>query len=148
MNDLKNNIKLETSLAPIVKTADVNGTGIDLKGFSSAALIVNVGANGDTFSGSVKTNLIIQDSDDNSAFAAVTSNTAVTGGTVDSSGIFQVIDADGETGKTYGIGYVGGKQFIRVVIDIVGTHTNGTIYGAVVLKGTPLHGPVASDANL
>lgn len=148
MNDLKNNIKLETSLAPVVRTADVNGTGIDLQGFSSSALIVNVGENGDTFSGTVKTNLIIQDSDDNSAFTAVTSNTAVTGGTVDSSGIFQVIDANAETAKTYGIGYVGGKQFIRVVIDIVGTHTNGTIYGAVVLKGTPLHGPVASDANL
>ena len=147
MNDLKNNLKLETSLAPIVKTADVNGTGIYLQGFSSAALIVNIGANGDTFSGSVKTNLIIEDSDDNSTFAAVTSNTAVTGGTVDSSGIFQTVDANGETSKTYGIGYVGGKRYIRAVIDIVGTHSNGTIYGAVVLKGTPLHGPVTSDAN-
>ena len=147
MFDLKNNIKLETSLAPILKTTDVNGTGIDLQGFSSAALIVNIGANGDTFSGSVKTNLIIEDSDDNSTFAAVTSNTAVTGGTVDSSGIFQVVDADGETGKTYGIGYVGGKRYIRAVIDIVGTHSTGTIYGAVVVKGTPISAPVTSDAN-
>jgi hypothetical protein len=82
MFDLKNNIKLETSLAPILKTTDVNGTGIDLQGFSSAALIVNIGANGDTFGASVKTNLIIEDSDDNSTFTAVTSNTDVTGGTV------------------------------------------------------------------
>ena len=88
MFDLKNNIKLETSLAPILKTADVNGTGIDLKGFSSAALIVNCGTNGDTFSSTVKTNLQIEHSDDNSTFTDVTSNTDVTGGTVDSSGTF------------------------------------------------------------
>jgi hypothetical protein len=147
MFDLKNNIKLETSLAPILKSVDVNGTGVDLTGFSSAALVVNVGAAGDTFSGSVKTNLIIEDSDDNSTYTAVTSNTDVTGGTVDSSGIFQTIDANGEAGKTYGIGYVGGKKYIRAVIDIVGTHTNGTIYGAVVVKGTPISAPVTSDAN-
>ena len=147
MFDLKSNIKLETSLAPILKTADVNGTGIDLKGFSSAALIVNCGANGDTFSSTVKTNLQIEHSDDNATFTDVTSNTDVTGGTVDSSGTFMTIDADGEMGKTYGIGYVGGKRYIRVVIDIVGTHSNGSIYGAVVAKGTPRSAPVTSDAN-
>tara|TARA_R110000822_G_scaffold30636_5_gene89125 strand:+ start:793 stop:1236 length:444 start_codon:yes stop_codon:yes gene_type:complete len=146
MFDIKNNIKLETSLAPILKTADVNGTGVDLTGFSSASLVVNVGAAGDTFSGSVKTNLIIEDSDDNSTYTAVTSGN-VTGGTTDSSGIFQTIDANGEAGKTYGIGYVGGKKWIRAVVDIVGTHSNGTIYGAVVVKGTPISAPVTSDAN-
>ena len=146
MFDIKNNIKLETSLAPILKTADVNGTGVDLTGFSSASLVVNVGAAGDTFSGSVKTNLIIEDSDDNSTYTAVTSGN-VTGGTTDSSGIFQTIEANGEAGKTYGIGYVGGKKWIRAVVDIVGTHSNGTIYGAVVVKGTPISAPVTSDAN-
>tara|TARA_R110000803_G_scaffold32023_7_gene70922 strand:- start:4775 stop:5218 length:444 start_codon:yes stop_codon:yes gene_type:complete len=146
MFDLKNNIKLETSLAPILKSVDVNGTGVDLTGFSSAAVVVNVGAAGDTFSGSVKTNLIIEDSDDNSTYTAVTSSN-VTGGTTDSSGIFQTIDANGEAGTTYGIGYVGGKKWIRAVVDIVGTHTNGTIYGAVVVKGTPISAPVYTDAN-
>ena len=145
--DLKSNIKLETSLAPILKTADVNGTGIDLKGFSSAALIVNAGAAGDTFSSTVKTNFQIEHSDDDSTYTDVTANTDVTGGTVDSSGTFQTIDANSEMGKTYGIGYVGGKRYIRVVIDVVGTHSNGSIYGAVVAKGTPLSGPVTSDAN-
>ena len=147
MFDLKSNIKLETSLAPILKTADVNGTGIDLKGFSSAMVLVNAGAAGDTFSSTVKTNLQIEHSDDDSTYTDVTSNTDVTGGTVDSSGTFMTIDADGEMGKTYGIGYVGGKRYIRVVIDIVGTHSNGSIYGAVVAKGTPRSAPVTSDAN-
>ena len=64
MFDLKNNIKLETSLAPILKTADVNGTGIDLKGFSSAMVLVNAGAAGDTFSSTVKTNFQLEHSDD------------------------------------------------------------------------------------
>ena len=147
MFDLKSNIKLETSLAPILKTADVNGTGIDLKGFSSAAVIVNCGTAEDTFSSTVKTNLQIEHSDDNATYTDVTANTDVTGGTVDSSGTFQTIDANSEMGKTYGIGYVGGKRYIRVVIDVVGTHSNGSIYGAVVAKGTPRSGPVTSDAN-
>ena len=99
MFDLKNNIKLETSLAPIVKTADVNGTGINLQGFESAALLVNCGTNGDTFSSTVKTNLQIEHSDDDTTYTDVTSNTDVTGGTVDSSGTFMTIDANSEMSK-------------------------------------------------
>ena len=147
MFDLKNNIELVESLNAIVKAADTNCTGIDTQGFNSSMVIVNVGAPGITFSATDKVDIILEDSSDNSTFTAVTDNNYVTGGTVDSSGIFQVVDADGETGKTYGIGYVGGKRYIRAVIDIVGTHSTGTIYGAVVVKGTPISAPVTSDAN-
>ena len=78
---------------------------------------------------------------------AVTANTSVTGGTVDSSGIFQTIDANGECSAVYGIGYVGGSIYIRGRIVATGTHSTGTIVGATVIKGIPLHAPVSSDAN-
>ena len=147
MQDIKNNLKFVKSHAPVVVTSTGNTTGVDLQGFDGAALLFDIGANGDTFSGSVKFDLIIQESSDDSTYTAVTANTSVTGGTVDYSGIFQTIDANGECSAVYGIGYVGGSRYIRGRIVATGTHSTGTIVGATVIKGIPLHAPVSSDAN-
>ena len=147
MQDIKNNLKFVKSHAPVVVTSTGNTTGVDLQGFDGAALLFDIGANGDTFSGSVKFDLVIQESSDNSTYTALTANTSFTGGTVDSSGIFQTIDANGECSAVYGIGYVGGSRYIRGRIVATGTHSTGTIVGATVIKGIPLHAPVSSDAN-
>jgi hypothetical protein len=113
MFDLKNNIKLVESLNAIVKAADTDCTGIDTQGANSAMVMVNVGAPGITFSGSNKVDIKLEDSADNSSFTAVTNNNFVTGGTVDSNGIWQTIDADGDCNAVYGIGYVGPKRYIQ-----------------------------------
>ena len=117
MRDLKHSIAIDESLNAIVKSADTNCTGVDSQGFSSVTHVVNVGANGITFSSSNKVDIKLEDSDDNSTFSAVTANTSVTGGTVDSSGIWQTIDADGDCNAVYAIGYVGGKRYSRVDRD-------------------------------
>ena len=142
MRDLANNIAPVQSLAPAVRTADANGDGVDLQGFESATIVVDTGAEGDTLSSSVKIDFKLEDSDDNSTFAAVTSNTLVVGGTVDSSGIFLTLDANGETPQISEIGYVGGKRYVRVVADFTGTHSTGTAVAAAVIKGHPRHGAV------
>lgn len=147
MQDIKNNLKFVISHAPVNVKVTGNTTGVDLQGFDGGALMFDIGDNGDTFSGSVKFDLVIQDSDDDATYTDVTANTSVTGGTVDSSGIFQTIDADAECEAVYGIGYVGGKRYIRGRIIGTGTHSTGTIVGATVIKGIPLHAPVTSDAN-
>ena len=147
MRDLKHSIAIDESLNAIVKAADTNCTAIDQQGFSSVTHVVNVGANGITFSSSNKVDIKLEDSDDNSSFSAVTSNTHVVGATVDSSGIFQTIDADGDCNAVYAIGYVGGKRYSRVVLDFSGTHGTGTIFGVVGVKGHPLHGPTSDQAN-
>ena len=72
MRDLANNISVAQSLAPAVRTADANGTGIDLQGFESATIVVDTGAEGVTLSGSVKIDFILEESSDNSTFTAVT----------------------------------------------------------------------------
>ena len=148
MQDLKENVKYVKSLSPIVQAADVDTTGVDLQGFDSAAVLVDIGAPGVTYSSSVKVDLILEESDDDATYTAVTANTSVTGGTVGSTGIFQTIDADGECNAVYGIGYVGGKRYIRVALDFTGTHSTGTAMGVTVLLGTPLHAPVTAKANL
>ena len=148
MFDLKNNIQLVESLNSIVKDADTNSTGIDTQGANSAMVIVNVGAPGITFSGSNKVDIKLEDSADNSTFAAVTNNNFVTGGTVDSAGIWQTIDANGECNAVYGLGYVGPERYIRVVLDFSGTHGTGTVFGVTGALGNLESSPTYAQANL
>ena len=147
MRDLANSISVVQSIAPVVGSSDTNGTGIDLQGFESATVIVDTGVEGDTLSGSVKVDFILQDSDDNSSFSAVTSATHVTDGAVDSSGIFLTLDANGETPQLTTIGYVGGKRYIRVVADFTGTHSNGSPIAVSVIKGHPRHNVDADSSS-
>ena len=148
MFDLKNNIELVECLNAIVKAADTNAAGIDTQGFNSSMAIVNVGAPGVTFSTTHKVDIRLQDSSDNSTFADVTDNNYVTGGTVDGTGIWQTIDADGDCNAVYGIGYVGPERYYRVVLDFSGTHGTGTVFGVVGAQSNPLHAPTTEAANL
>ena len=50
MKDLKNNIGVVQSLAPAARDADANGTGVDLQGFESATVVIDMGAEGITLS--------------------------------------------------------------------------------------------------
>ena len=138
MRDISNKTVAVATQVPAVVTADANGTGVDLKGFQSAMVVVNSGIEGDTLSGSVKFDFILEESDDDSSWSAVTSSTSVTEGSVDGSGIFLTLDANGETPQCSQIGYIGGSRYIRCKIDATGTHSNGTPIGVVVVKGNPM----------
>ena len=138
MRDISNRTKSVATQVPAVVTADANGTGVDLQGFESAMVVVNTGVEGDTLSGSVKFDFILEESTDDSTYTAVTSSTSVTEGSVDSSGIFLTLDANGETPQISQIGYIGGKRYIRCKIDATGTHSNGTPMGVVVVLGNPI----------
>ena len=139
MRDLANNVVVAQSIAPVVGTADANGTGIDLKGFESATIVVNTGIEGDTLSSSVKIDFKLEDSDDDSTYAAVTSG--IIDATANASGIILTLDANAETPQVTVVGYTGGKRYVRVVADFTGTHTNGTPIAASVIKGHPIHAP-------
>ena len=144
MKDLANNILAVQSLAPAVRTADANGDGVDLQGFEGATILVDSGAEGVTLSSSVKIDFKLEDSDDDSTYSAVTSNSSVTDGAVDSSGIFLTLDDNAETPQISSIGYIGGKRYVRVVADFSGSHSTGTPLSALVIKSHPRH---ASDAS-
>jgi len=136
--DIANNTKSVTCQDAKVFTADANGTTVDTQGFQSCMFIVNSGIEGDTLSGSVKFDFILQESTDDSTFTAVTSSTSVTEGSVDSSGIFLTLDANGETPQTSQIGYIGGSRYARVKIDATGTHSNGTPISVQAVLGNPI----------
>ena len=68
---MANNIAVTQVLDPATSTATVNTSGVDTAGTNGAMINVLVGESGDTLSGSVKWDLILQDSSDNSSFSAV-----------------------------------------------------------------------------
>ena len=138
MRDISNKTSTVATQPAKVFTADADGTTVDLKGFQSAMVVVNSGIEGDTLSGSVKFDFILEESDNDSDWSAVTSSTSVTEGSVDSSGIFLTLDANAETPQCSQIGYIGGSRYIRCKIDATGSHSNGTPIGVVVVRGNPM----------
>ena len=138
MRDISNVTKAVTCQDAKVFTADTDGTTVDRQGFESVMFVVNSGIEGDTLSCSVKFDFILQESDDDSSWSAVTSSTSVTETSVDSSGIFLTLDANGETPQTSQIGYIGGKRYTRVKIDATGTHSNGTPISIQAILGNPI----------
>jgi hypothetical protein len=138
MYDLSNKTAAVVSLAPANRTADTDGTGVDLQFWESALVVAQVGTEGDTLSGSVKIDLKLEHSDDNSTFTAV-AQADVTDATIASGGIFATIDANAEAPAIFQLSYIGSKRYIRVVDDRTGTHTNGTPTSAIVVKGNPRH---------
>lgn len=121
MSDLKNNIAAVLALSPAVHTATkADASIIDLQGAGSATVIVNTGAIAS--SGDFTISLRHGDASDLAGDAAASGD--------DLLGAFPAtLAAD----KSYAVGYLGGKRYVRVVI----TKNSGTSIaaGAVIIKG-------------
>ena len=139
MRDLSNNINPAVSVINAVKTAAANGTGVDLQGYESATILVDVGAEGDTLSSSVYFEISLEHSDDDSTYTDC-AQADIIDGTISAGGIWLKLDgtANGNpdsAGGIFRVGYVGGKRYVRVVLAKTGTHSNGTPIGAIVVRG-------------
>lgn len=144
MRDLYSNLSVSQLIDPDTLTADANSTAVDLQGYSSLMLVANVGASGDTLSGSVKIELEVEESDDNVTFTDVANadlHKSVTGTNV---GTFAVIDDAAEDDAVYITGYQGNKRYVRVVANLTGTHTNGTPVSVSAIRGHAAERPVNS----
>jgi hypothetical protein len=130
IKDVKNGLKLVNSVLPLLRTADVNGSGVDTQDSIGVALVAHVGTSGDTLSGSVYLALEVEHSDDNSSWsdcADADIDVAVTGA---NTGTFAKIDDAAEDDAIYKCNYIGSKRYVRVVGNLVGTHTNGISFAA------------------
>lgn len=107
MHDLVSNIGPVQSLAPVVVSASVDGAAIDRKGFESVTYILSSGAIVSAGLYGAK----LQDSDDGSTWADV-----------DSKYLVGTLPTAIEGNKVYKSGYVGHKQYTKLVI----TKTSGT----------------------
>ncbi len=128
LKDLENRISVAQSLAPAVRNANTNGTGIDLQGFNSAMVVFNFGAWTDgTHTPS------LQHSTDNSTYVTCDSNSM--------NGTFVAVSSGAGANTIQKIGYTGGYRYIRAVMTVSGA-TTGAAANAVVLRGHPAVGPV------
>lgn len=136
MRDITNGLDLKRAISP--QAARTDNTAIvssvaDLKGYDGCMLTINIGANTDanaTFA------VLIEDSDDNSSYAAVADE--YLNGTEALAG-FQ-FDDDNELRK---IGYTGIKRYVRATITPSG-NDSGNIFVTAAWVLRPLRAPAAN----
>ena len=125
IRDLYNNVSPATSLSARAVAAAVNGAGVDMQGFDSADILIDLG----TFAGTTPTATIqIQESDDNTNFTAVAAADLI-GGALPAS-----IDTTNDE-TLYERGYIGSKRYIRVAVTAVGGTGPSLPMSAVVVRG-------------
>lgn len=135
-----NEMLAAVGIASVVITADTNGATLDLQGYDWGAFIANVGIEGLTLSGSVKFDFEIQDSADDSTFAAAANDDVIDGAgaagtTVSNAGTFATADASAEIPAQFIGHYTGTARYSRCVVNATGTHTTGTAIGVTNIKG-------------
>lgn len=133
MRDMKSNVDAVVSIAPAnLRTTGVTGTGVDLRDFDAATVLVITGAcNDGVFS------FEVQDSADDVTYAAVADDYLV--------GTEPTVEGSYDN-TVQRVGYVGSKRYIRVVATEGGaspTASSGCIFSAVVLRGLPHIAPVS-----
>jgi hypothetical protein len=143
MKDLKNNIGVVQSIAPVTASSDATGTGVDLQGFESATVVIDAGIEGITLSTTNKIEIELEHSDDDSTYTDVTSSADVIGATPDSSGVVATFDANTEIPAVATVGYIGGKRYIRAIANFSGTHGTGTPLSVSVIKSHARKNPVS-----
>ena len=121
--DFHNEFSSSNSLVPAARNASANGTGVDLAGYRSAAVVFIVG----TVTDGTHTPKL-QESDDNSSFSDVAA--------ADQSGTLAVLASS----TNQEVSYIGAKRYIRAVVTVSGA-TTGAVDAAVVLRGNPVTAP-------
>jgi len=140
MRDIKNNIKKEAVLDPVVWAGTATYTDIDLRGFDAASLLIHVGL--DAGAGLDANNKIVgtlYDSPDGTTYTLV--ETADMVDLTVASGVVLTIDALDEDNVLYELGYIGGQPYLQLVLTETGTVS--CPISIIVLKGHPMHMPVA-----
>lgn len=140
MRDLYSNLAFSVGIAAAANSADANGSNIDMQGYDSLMLIANVGVEGDTLGPSDDINLEVEHADDDGTGSPDTWSDVADADLLNSvtganTGTFAHIDADAEIPAMFATGYIGGKRWVRVVVNVTGTHTNGTPLGITAIRG-------------
>jgi len=133
--DLENQTTISQVTDPVVVSADALSAAINMAGFRDVTVLAAIGESGDTLSGSVYIELEMQESDDDSTYTACADadiTNVVTGSS--NTGTFALIDAAAEDDAVYSSQYLGSKQYVKVNINVTGTHTNGTPCGVLAVQ--------------
>lgn len=133
MRDIASNIGPAQSLRPQAVTAAVNGSGVDLLGFGSAALILDAGTmTGTTPSETFKW----QESDDNATFTDIASSDLVGG--LSSTILVDTTNHNAIIKRSY----AGGKRYVRGICSAVAGTTPSMPVSLQVVRGHAAFRPV------
>ncbi|MBM4117837.1 hypothetical protein FJ251_08850 [bacterium] len=136
IRDLLSNVTITLPLVPLLSggTTDRTGTAVDMLGYERCTFVALFGAPGDTLSGSVYVTVELEESTDNSTWTDVADadvSTTVSGVTT---GTICKVDANGEASLAYAATYIGLKRYVRPIVNLTGTHTNGTINAVLAIR--------------
>lgn len=133
-------------LAPAAaRTASFTSASFDMQNYNSVTLIANVGATGDTLSGTNRVELQVQESDDNVTFTAVADSDlarVVSGG--QATGTFGMLNSAGSVNQIYKTAYIGNKRYVRVAGANFGTTSSGTFIDVLAEGGRPRYAPTTA----
>ena len=123
--DLYNKVSPASSILARTVTATVNGIGVDLQGYESADVLIDLG----TFEGTTPSATIqIQESDDNTTFTAVAAADLIGGA------LPATIDTTNDD-TLYERGYLGRKRYVRVAVTAISGTGPSLPMSAVVVRG-------------
>lgn len=147
MRDLASNISTNVLIASATIAADNTPISVDLRGFESAVVLINVGAGGITFDSTNRVDFILSHSNDGTTWDVATAADVQmpAGQSLGAGGVVRSLaaaKAAADTAPTE-IGYIGARRFIRLLADFSGTHGAGTSMSALVVRGHPHVSPAA-----
>ena len=140
--DIYSNLNLTQMLTPVNVQADVDSGSVDTRAFDSLMLLANIGLSGDVLSGAVFIELEVEDSPNDSDWTDAADADLTNSVTGTNTGTFALIDAPAEDELRYIVGYKGDKRYVRVVVNVTGTHTNGTPMAVSAVQGHAHQAPV------
>ncbi len=130
--DLYNNLALAKSVAPqfINSNTTITGTGVDLRGFEGALVVLSAGAITGTGSQNVYTPEVQESDSSDTGFTAVADANLI--------GTEAAAVHNGGTDNTIKkIGYIGTKRYIRVVLTTTAFTTAGGYIEGLIVNGAP-----------
>lgn len=120
------------------------GAAVDGLNCEAVEHILNVGESGDTWGAALKTDVILQHSEDNVTWEAVDDASHYIGTMItEASGIFAVFDAEAEDNNYASIVYCGPYRYSRIYLDRTGNHASGTPMSAMAIKKLRMTGSLA-----
>lgn len=144
--DLASDVNTLLGLTLSTRTATAQTAGADTTEWKSLTFGWYLGIGGITFDADNRIDVVVEESDDNSTYTAVTSADALilpygfsfaAGGIVKS---YTAAKAAADTAYSK-VGYRGKMQYARLKFLFTGTHGTGTPCAAFVLQGHPTHKP-------
>lgn len=135
LKDMHSSIIAMVAVGAAVFSADANGATVDVADTVGCEFVLNVGVGGITFDGTNYIDVVMEESDDGTAWTAV-DDQYVHGMTGVTDGVIKTFGDAHAAAAVYRFGYVGYKRYVRLRLDFSGTHGAGTPISAVAV----LHG--------